>query len=155
MRTEDFTVPQKILATTAAPALAALLCLSLGFPRLAIAAPADGVRCPNGYETLFDSAGKTLRCQRSQTTYRPAVCDPKFDDHIVYRVNRGHDVCLRVADATSAARSSASGETRGRPVICSIDSSEKTQWSIEVDPNAQDRDRCKATLLDWIYPSQQ
>lgn len=155
MRTEDISPSKASLAYRSVVSLVSVLCFGLLFLPLTFAAPADGVRCPNGYETQFDSANKTLRCQRSQTTFRPAVCDPKFDDHVVYRVNRGQDSCVRVADATASARSSTGNDARGRAVVCSFDPSEKVQWSIDVDPNSQDRDRCKATHVEWIYPSQQ
>jgi hypothetical protein len=132
-----------------------LLCLLLWMVPAArsLAAPADGVRCPGGFETQYDANTKTLRCQRSQNTFRPAVCDPKFDDHVVYRALRGLDQCIRVADVSSAGRSST--ETRGRPVTCTVDTGERATWQIDIDPNVQERDRCKSLLVEWIYPSQQ
>jgi hypothetical protein len=120
----------------------------------AAAAAADGVRCPNGYETLFDAGSKTLRCKRSETLFRPAVCDPKFADFPVYRANKGHDSCVRLSDA-SAPLSALSSELRTKPVVCTLDASDRSHWVIDIDPNAQGRDRCKATNVEWIYPSQQ
>jgi hypothetical protein len=132
--------------------LCSLLWMALPVP--SNAAAADGVRCPNGYESHYESGSKTLRCKRSQNTFRPAVCDPRFGDHVVYRTGKGHDSCVSVSDAALQRPASAS-DPRGRVVVCTVDSSDPTPWVIDIDPNSQDRDRCKAVSVEWIYPSQQ
>jgi hypothetical protein len=130
------------------------LLLWVAMPQLSHAAAADGVRCPNGYESQYETSSKTLRCKRSQSAFRPAVCDPKFGDHVVYRTNKGHDSCVNVSDAAQQ-RVATANDPRGRAVVCSIDSNDSIQWVIDIDPNSQDRDRCKTTSVEWIYPSQQ
>ncbi len=140
-----------------APLRKAAMCCVLLFvatPEKSVAAAADGVRCPNGYESQYEIHAKTLRCKRSQSVFRPAVCDPRFGDHVVYRASKGHDSCVSVGDAAQQ-RAATANDPRGRSVVCTPDSNEITQWAIDIDPNSQDRDRCKATNVDWIYPSQQ
>jgi hypothetical protein len=126
-------------------------CISLSL----LAAPLDGVRCPNGFEAQYDSASKTLRCQRSLALHRPAVCDPKFPDYVVYRAGKGRDSCVRIGDANASTRTERDSDGRGRAVTCTIDSNDKHDWQIDIDPNAQERDRCRANNVEWIYPSQQ
>lgn len=119
------------------------------------AAPADGVRCPNGFETHFDAARKTMRCERSTPSYRPTVCDPATPEHVVYRAVRGRDFCVRPADSALAASSTADADARRRAVVCVGDDNDGLKWQIDVDASAGERDRCRALRVEWIYPSQQ
>ena len=124
------------------------------FQGTANAAPVDGVRCPNGFETRYDSAQKTMRCERSITTHRPTVCDPSAPEFVLYRTARGGDFCVRPGDATTAFGAMTDGDSRRRPVVCSADSTDGLRWTVEADATG-DRDRCRATRVEWIYPSQQ
>lgn len=141
------------------PAATPILLLALAWtqvlpPSIALAAPADGVRCPNGFETRYDSGQKTMRCERNITTHRPAVCDPVAAEYVLYRAAKGNDFCVRPGDATVAPAAIADGDSRRRPVVCSADTSDGTRWQLEIDATG-DRDRCRATRTEWIYPSQQ
>lgn len=120
----------------------------------ATAAPVDGVRCPNGFDTRYDSAQKTMRCERSITTSRPTVCDPSASEYVLYRAAKGGDFCVRPGDATTAFGAMTDGDPKRRPVVCSSDGTDGLRWIVEVDA-AGDRDRCRATRVEWIYPSQQ
>lgn len=120
----------------------------------ATAAPVDGVRCPNGFETRYDSAQKTMRCERSITTHRPAVCDPSASEYVLYRATKGGDFCVRPGDATTTFGAMTDSDPKRRPVVCSADSTDGLRWTVEVDATG-DRDRCRATRVEWIYPSQQ
>ena len=118
------------------------------------AAPVDGVRCPNGFETRYDSAQKTMRCERSITNHRPTVCDPSAPEYVLYRMAKGADFCVRPGDAATAFGATTESDPRRRPVVCSADSTDGLRWTVEVDASG-DRDRCRATRIEWIYPSQQ
>lgn len=142
----------KILPITAVLLFAASV--SLGFATRAIAAASDGVRCPNGFETQFDTAQKIMRCERSTVLHRPTVCDPASPAHVVYRANKGRDYCSTAADAVLPVTALPEGDSRRRAVMCSLEASDDLRWQIEVDAIAE-RDRCRATRSEWIYPSQQ
>ncbi len=120
----------------------------------ASAAPSDGVRCPNGYDTRYEAALKTMRCERSTSSQRPTVCDPAASEHVVYRAVKGRDFCVRPADATMASGAATDGDSRRRSVVCSADSADGLRWQIDIDATGE-RDRCRATQVEWIYPSQQ
>ena len=142
----------KILPITAVLFFAASV--SLGFATRAIAAASDGVRCPNGFETQFDTAQKIMRCERSTVLHRPTVCDPANPAHIVYRVSKGRDYCATATDAVLPATAIPEGDSRRRAVVCSLEASDSLRWQIEVDAIGE-RDRCRTTRSEWIYPSQQ
>lgn len=143
------------MKTTASIAvLSALIWLALSPASSVKAAASDGVRCPNGYETHFDAAQKTMRCERSTPTYRPTVCDAAAPEFLVYRSVKGRDYCVKAADAATAANSISDNDSRKRNVVCIGDGSETLRWQLEVDAQ-NERDRCRATRLEWIYPSQQ
>ena len=128
--------------------------VSSGFATLATAAASDGVRCPNGFEAQFDIPQKIMRCERSITLHRPTVCDAASPAHIVYRVSKGRDYCATATDAVLSVAAVPEGDSRRRAVACSADVSDGLRWQIEVDAIAE-RDRCRATRSEWIYPSQQ
>lgn len=142
----------KTLPVTAIILLLAGINLSITVP--ALAAANDGVRCPNGYETQFDAAQKTMRCERSTTLQRPTVCDPANPSHLVYRAVKGRDYCVTTADAVLAANAVPATDTRRRAVVCGGDANDGLRWQIEADAIGE-RDRCRATRSEWIYPSQQ
>jgi hypothetical protein len=127
---------------------------SLGFAARAIAAASDGVRCPNGFETQFDTTQKIMRCERSTVLHRPTVCDPASPSHIVYRVSKGRDYCATATDAVLPVTAIPEGDPRRRAVVCSVEASDGLRWQIEIDAIGE-RDRCRATRSEWIYPSQQ
>lgn len=131
--------------------LAWLLC-SMVSP--AQAAASDGVRCPNGYETHFDSAQKTMRCERSIPMYRPTVCDAASPEFLVYRSVKGRDFCVKAADAAAPVSTLTDNDSRKRNAVCIGDSGETLRWQVEIDAQVE-RDRCRATRMEWIYPSQQ
>ena len=133
--------------------VSALCCATLA--TVVSAAPVDGVRCPNGFETHFDAARRTMRCERSTPSYRPTVCDPSTPEHVVYRVVRGRDFCVRPVDSALAASATSETDARRRPVVCVGDDSDGLKWQIDVDASAGERDRCRALRVEWIYPSQQ
>lgn len=118
------------------------------------AAASDGVRCPNGYETHFDTAQKTMRCERSTPMYRPTVCDAASPEFLVYRSVRGRDFCVRASDAAVPANAFSDNDSRKRNATCIGDAGEALRWQVEVDAQIE-RDRCRATRMEWIYPSQQ
>ena len=128
--------------------------LSLGFTAQAIAAASDGVRCPNGFEAQFDTTQKVMRCERNTVLHRPTVCDATNPSHIVYRVGKGRDYCATVTDAVLPVTAISEGDSRRRAVVCSVDASDGLRWQVEVDAIGE-RDRCRATRSEWIYPSQQ
>lgn len=134
---------------------AAMMVMVSSQPTPAAAAANDGVRCPNGYETQFDAGKKVLRCERTTLTFRPTVCDPAAPEHIVYRVVRGRDYCLRPVDAAGGAASMAEGDPRRRNAVCTSDDADGLRWQLETDASAGERDRCRAARVEWIYPSQQ
>ena len=128
--------------------------VSLGFAMRAIAAASDGVRCPNGFEAQFDTTQKVMRCERSTVLHRPTVCDPASPAHLVYRVSRGRDYCATATDAVRPLTAIPEGDSRRRAVVCSTDANDGLRWQIEADAIGE-RDRCRATRSEWIYPSQQ
>lgn len=128
--------------------------VSLGFAAGAVAAASDGVRCPNGFEAQFDTTQKVMRCERSTVLHRPTVCDPANPGHIVYRVSKGRDYCATTTDAVLPVTAMPEGDSRRRAVVCSADTSDSLRWQIEADAIGE-RDRCRATRSEWIYPSQQ
>lgn len=135
-------------------ALAAYVGLTFGLASPAQAAASDGVRCPNGYETHFDSAQKTMRCERNTPVYRPTVCDAASPEFLVYRSVKGRDFCVKAADAATAISAFTDNDTRKRNAACIGDAGEALRWQIELD-SQNERDRCRATRMEWIYPSQQ
>lgn len=118
------------------------------------AAAIDGVRCPNGFETQFDATQKTMRCERTTALNRPTVCDPASAAHVVYRATKGRDFCTTTVDAVLPINALAASDSRRRAVTCGNESNDGANWQIEVDANGE-RDRCRATRAEWIYPSQQ
>ena len=118
------------------------------------AAASDGVRCPNGYETHFDSTQKTMRCERNTPVYRPTVCDAATAEFLVYRSVKGRDFCVKAADAAAHANAFADNDARKRNAVCIGDTGEGLRWQVEVDAQ-NERDRCRAARVEWIYPSQQ
>jgi hypothetical protein len=120
----------------------------------AMASASDGVRCPNGYETRIDSAQKIMRCERSSVLYRPTVCDPASPEFFVYRSLKGRDFCVKPADATTSLTTLTQNEPRRKNAACVSDNSEGLRWQIDVDAS-DERDRCRTTRTEWIYPSQQ
>lgn len=139
-------------------ALAAFVGLTFGVASPAQAAASDGVRCPNGYETHFDNAQKTMRCERNTPVYRPTVCDAATPEFLVYRSVKGRDFCVKAADAATATNAFTDNDTRRRNAVCIGDTGELLRWQVEVDAQngrERERDRCRATRMEWIYPSQQ
>lgn len=128
--------------------------ISLGVVTQAIAAASDGVRCPNGFEAQFDAAQKVMRCERSTVLHRPTVCDSASAAHIVYRTIKGRDYCVTSTDAVLPVSAFIERDSRRRAAACSADASDGLRWQIEIDAIGE-RDRCRATLSEWIYPSQQ
>jgi hypothetical protein len=120
----------------------------------AVASASDGVRCPSGYETRIDSAQKVMRCERSSVLYRPTVCDPATPEFFVYRSLTGRDFCVKPADATTSLATLTQNEPRRKNAACVSDNSEGLRWQIDVDAS-DERDRCRTTRTEWIYPSQQ
>lgn len=142
----------KSSSTAALPLL--VIGLVLAGSTAVFAAASDGVRCPNGFEAQFDTAQKTMRCERTTTLHRPTVCDPASAAHIVYRVARGRDYCATAADAVLPVTALPEGDSRRRAVVCSGEAGDGLRWQIEADAMGE-RDRCRATRSEWIYPSQQ
>ena len=142
----------KLLPITAVLLFAAAV--SLGAAMQASAAASDGVRCPNGFDTQFDGVQKTMRCERGTVLHRPTVCDPASPAHIVYRISKGRDYCATATDAVLHAAAIPEADSRRRVVMCSTDASDGLRWQIEADAIGE-RDRCRATRSEWIYPSQQ
>ena len=142
----------KYLSITAVLLAAAVA--SLGSAMDAIAAASDGVRCPSGYDAQFDPTQKIMRCERINVLQRPTVCDPASPAHVVYRVSKGRDYCVTAADAVLPITAIPENDSRRRAVVCSTDISDGLRWQIETDAIAE-RDRCRASRSEWIYPSQQ
>lgn len=134
--------------------LIVLVWLSFAMMSRTHAAAGDGVRCPNGYETHFDTSQKTMRCERSSPTYRPTVCDAASPEFLVYRSVKGRDFCVKASDAAIPASAFTDNDSRKRNATCIGDSGEALRWQVEVDAQSE-RDRCRATRMEWIYPSQQ
>ena len=130
-------------------------CVTLAWSALASAAASDGVRCPNGYDTHYDAARKTMRCERSTPVYRPTVCDPAAPEHVLYRASKGRDFCVRPTDGALPASVLPDNDARRRPAVCVGDDSEGLKWQLDIDASPNERDRCRAARVDWIYPSQQ
>jgi hypothetical protein len=139
-------------ARTAVLSAAAWLLLSVS--SAVNAAASDGVRCPNGYETHFDATQKTMRCERSTPVYRPTVCDAASPEFLVYRSVKGRDFCVKSADAATPASAISETDPRRKNAVCIGDGSDSLRWQLEIDAQ-NERDRCRATRLEWIYPSQQ
>jgi len=133
----------------------AVACLALTSSAPVAAAASDGVRCPNGYDTHYDAARKTMRCERSTPVYRPTVCDPAATEHVLYRATRGRDFCVRPTDSGLSASALADNDSRRRPAVCVGDDNEGLKWQLDIDAGPADRDRCRASRVEWIYPSQQ
>jgi hypothetical protein len=140
--------------TFSVAALIFLSWLSLAIVSRAHAAAGDGVRCPNGYETHFDTVQKTMRCERSTPMYRPTVCEAASPEFLVYRSVKGRDFCVKAADAATPANGFSENDPRKRNAVCIGDAGEPLRWQVEVDAQIE-RDRCRATRMEWIYPSQQ
>ncbi len=134
--------------------VAAIACLMFAMASSADAAASDGVRCPNGYETHFDSTQKTMRCERNTPVYRPTVCDASASEFLVYRSVKGRDFCVKAADAATHVNAFTDNDVRKRSAVCIGDTGEALRWQVEVDAQ-NERDRCRATRMEWIYPSQQ
>jgi hypothetical protein len=120
---------------------------------VAYAAPIDGVRCPIGYEANYDTTQNVMRCERQSVHIRPAICDPSSPEHLIYRMTKGKDYCVKRADADVLFPSFLQSDQRRRAVTCAADSS-GGRWHVEVDDSGE-RDRCKSVRSEWIYPSQQ
>jgi hypothetical protein len=131
-----------------------VLVLGPAFSADAFASASDGVRCPNGYETRIDDAQKIMRCERNTVLYRPTVCDPATPDFFVYRSLKGRDFCVKPIDANTSVATLTQNESRRKNAACVSDNSEGLRWQIDVDAT-DDRDRCRTTRVEWIYPSQQ
>jgi len=142
------------LSVVVAQWLAVLVAALLTAVQPVQAAAADGVRCPNGYEAQFDNANKVLRCERNTTQYRPTVCDPAAPSFLVYRVGKGRDICVRAEDAAAPLSALSDNDGKRRHAVCSPDAGDGLRWQIEIDAGGE-RDRCRATRSEWIYPSQQ
>ena len=134
--------------------LVALASLTFVLASAARAAASDGVRCPNGYEASYDSAQKTLRCERNLSVYRPTVCDAAAPEFLVYRSVKGRDFCVKTADAATTLNALTDNDARKRAAVCIVEVGETLRWQVEVDAQ-NERDRCRATRVEWIYPSQQ
>ncbi len=134
--------------------LVAMAWLTFGVASSVQAAASDGVRCPNGYETHFDSTQKTMRCERNTPVFRPTVCDAATPEFLVYRSVKGRDFCVKAADAATTANAFTDNDTRKRNAACIGDTDEALRWQVEIDAQ-NERDRCRATRMEWIYPSQQ
>ena len=134
--------------------LVAFACVAFGLTNHASAAAGDGVRCPNGYETHFDSPQKTMRCERTTAVYRPTVCDAATPEFLVYRSVKGRDFCVKAADAATTTNAFTDSDSRKRNAVCIGVTGESLRWQVEVDAQSE-RDRCRATRMEWIYPSQQ
>jgi hypothetical protein len=142
----------KLLSVTAA--LLFFAGAGFGSATAVSAAASDGVRCPNGFEAHYDVTQKVMRCERTTALHRPTVCDPASPAHIVYRPNKGRDYCVTATDAVLAVTAIPENDSRRRAVVCSADPADGLRWQIEVDAMGE-RDRCRATRSEWIYPSQQ
>ncbi len=120
----------------------------------ALASASDGVRCPNGYETRIDSTQRIMRCERNSVLFRPTVCDPATPDFFVYRSLKGRDFCVKPLDANTSVATLTQNESRRKSAACVSDNSEGLRWQVDVDAT-DERDRCRTTRTEWIYPSQQ
>lgn len=140
--------------TFSVASFAAFVWLTFGAVCPVEAAASDGVRCPNGYETHFESTQKTMRCERNTLVYRPTVCDATAAEFLVYRSVKGRDFCVKAADAATNVKALTENDARKRTAVCIADAGEVLRWQVEVDAQS-DRDRCRATRIEWIYPSQQ
>ena len=116
-------------------------CVTLAWSALASAAASDGVRCPNGYDTHYDAARKTMRCERSTPVYRPTVCDPAAPEHVLYRASKGRDFCVRPTDGALPASVLPDNDARRRPAVCVGDDSEGLKWQLDIDASPNERDR--------------
>ena len=95
-----------------------------------------------------------MRCERNTPVYRPTVCDASASEFLVYRSVKGRDFCVKAADAATHVNAFTDNDVRKRSAVCIGDTGEALRWQVEVDAQSE-RDRCRATRMEWIYPSQQ
>jgi len=96
---------------TSLAAAAATVLLAGVAPTAAHAGEQQGVQCPNGATVQISNANKTLKCVRTETIERPAVCSPLIFQRNgdvtgnvrVIHITTGLDVCKMVAGTATAA----------------------------------------------------
>ena len=104
--------------------------------------PQNGVRCPNGFTSNWNSSTQVLRCSKSNTTWVLTVCtDPMY---LTYNQRAGRDNCTPT-QAPGVGNPVASGT---RAIGCATPG-----HTIRSDATGT-RDRCERTTTNWSYPTQ-
>lgn len=104
--------------------------------------PQNGVRCPNGFDSNWNSSTKVLKCSKSNTTWVLTACtDPMY---LTYNQRSGRDNCTPT-QAPGLGNPVASGT---RAITCTAPG-----YTIQND-KVGTRDRCERTESQWAYPNQ-
>jgi hypothetical protein len=100
-----------------------------------------GVRCPEGFETMFDAGEKVLRCKREIVRWVVTGCaDKSFGTYVV---KAGADAC---APTEIPGVGTPPGARGSRPVACAA-----TGYQMMTDRTGQ-RDRCERTETQFALP---
>jgi hypothetical protein len=131
--------------------LAALSALPLAaVSPAALAGPDDGVRCPTGYTSSYGDSSHILRCSKNTTQTAATAClDPLFT---VYWNRNGADRCLPTGSVIPVV-GDVSGGTNFRTPSC-VHAPGQSGWSIVHDGGQGNRDNCRRTFTDYVYPTQ-
>jgi hypothetical protein len=124
-------------------ALAAVVYAGHGTPVLA--GTDDGVKCPSGYSSNWNSDTKVLRCSKSSTTWVVTVCPPPPSLFTNYNVRNGRDRCT--LPGVPYVGNLAPNQFAN--AVCSL-----SGYSYVNDGGDGDRDRCDKTQTEYAYPSQ-
>ena len=102
---------------------------------------AKGVRCPDGFESVFDATEKILRCRREIVRWVVTGCaDKSFGTYVV---KEGPDAC---APTEIPGVGTPPGARGSRPVACAANG-----YQMMTDRTGQ-RDRCERTDTQFALP---
>lgn len=113
------------------------------------AGPDDGVKCPSGYQTIYNDSTKIMICKDTDNEVAATVC-PVEAPHYVQRT--GRDYCNNNVELPFVGEVPAGHPTR-RNVTCLALPDGQT-WRLDIDGGAGNRDRCKREKVKFAYPTQ-
>lgn len=134
---------QRKSINTCAAVLTAVLLAGHGLP--AYAGTDDGVRCPTGYTSNWNSSTKVLRCSKVSTTWVVTVCPPPPSPFSHYNDPEGRDRCT----LPSVPYVGNMAPNQYVNAVCSLPG-----YTYKNDVLTSDRDRCEKTDTLYAYPNQ-
>lgn len=103
--------------------------------------PANGVRCPAGFETIYDASAKVMRCRKDFVSWVVTGCTDK--SFASYVVKDGRDAC---APTEIPGVGTPPGARGTRSVACVA-----AGYELMTDRTGQ-RDRCERTERAFALP---